>query len=200
MAAGNSTGMMGIGALILLIALILVAAIAAAVIVSTGGGMQSKALTTGSQAREGVTPGIDVIQIVGSDPSPRGTQNSITRLTITGRLPPGGEVLSFNTTVINIDTMEFSQTLVYGGVIDMEELASGTAEYAITYVQSGPQNVQHYLTQGDLVRIKINLAGRIGENHKGRITIMPIKAAMSQIEYVAPDTLTNPVEVLWPIS
>ncbi|MBU0762441.1 MAG: hypothetical protein KKD39_05395 [Candidatus Altiarchaeota archaeon] len=191
-------GIVGIGALIIFIAIVLVGAVVAAVFIASGGSLQTKAYTTGNQAREGVTPGIDVIQILGSDPSSSGTPHQISRFTLIGRLPPGGEPLSFNSTVINIDTPQFSQTVVYEGIVDTDTLATGTSNFVVTYVKQGPNQINDYLTEGDLIRLKFNLAENVGENLKVRLTIMPVKGSMSQIEFLAPDTLSSPVEPVWP--
>jgi archaeal flagellin FlaB len=194
----SHAGMMGIGALIIFLAIVLVAAIAASVLITTGGSLQQKALITGNEAREGVGSGIDIISIKGSDASSSGTPHSLSRLQLMSRLPPGSNPLAFNNTIITMDTTSGSQNYLYGGVVDVDAIAPSTGVYVISYVKAGPNQINHYLNVGDMVNVKFNIAGGLGELKRTKVTIIPQVGNMNQLEFVTPETMTEPVVSLWP--
>jgi archaeal flagellin FlaB len=192
-------GSTGIGALIIFIAVILVAAIAAAVFISTGGSLQQKALITGNDAREGVSYGLEAISIRGSDASQGGTPHTISHITIRARLPAGSSMLSLNNTVITMDTtISATQTFLYEGTVADSVQATGTSNFAVTYLKTGPTHEDGYVTTGDTVKLKFNIDGLIGENTRVRVTIVPRSGSMNQLEFQTPETMTEPTVVLWP--
>ncbi len=193
-------GTMAIGTLIIFIAIILVAAIAAAVLISTGGSMQQKALITGNEVREGISSGYEAVSIRGLDASSAGTPHHLTRLYVMGRLPAGSNVLNLNSTVITFDTQAGSQTLVYGGPLSDGTWSASTTDFFVTYMKSGPYQEDGYVDIGDMVKVKFTTGNPISENTKGRITIVPSVGTPNTLEFLAPDSMTQPVEVLWPMS
>jgi archaeal flagellin FlaB len=194
----GARGEMGVGTLIIFIAIILVAAIAAAVLISTGGALQQKALITSSEAKEGISTGVEAVQIRGSDPTPSGTPHSISHLFVSARLPAGSSTLSFNYTIITLDTNHGMQSMTYGGTVADTVLASDTSTYVVSYIKEGPYTEPGYLNMGDMVRINFNIDGTLGENQKARITIMPRLGSVVQLEFITPETMTSPMVVLWP--
>jgi archaeal flagellin FlaB len=194
----KARGSTGIGMLILFIAIIIVAAIAAAVLISTGTSLQQKALITGNEARESISSGLEAVSIRGSDPSQAGTPHHISHLYLMARLPAGSNALNFNQTVLTLDTTSAQQSFLYSGTVADSAMAAGTADYVVTYVQTGPYQEDGYVNLGDLVKLKFNVDGTIGENMKGRITIIPRAGSMNQLEFITPETMTETVVVLWP--
>lgn len=193
-----SRGVSGIGSLIIFIAVILVAAIAAAVFITTGGSLQQKALITSNEAREGVSSGVDVVAVRGTDAGPLGTPHLINRLYMMARLSAGSNAVNLNTTVITLDTHFSSQTYTYGGVVSDSAYATGTSDFVINYMKEGAYHEDGYINMGDMIKVKINVDGNMTENTKGRITIIPRVGNMNQIEFVTPETMAEPVVVLWP--
>lgn len=194
-----SKGSIAISALIIFIALVLVAAIAASVLISTGGSLQQKALITGNEVREGISSGFDPVSIRGSDASSTGTPHRLTNLYVMGRLPAGASPLSLNNTVLTYDGMSV-QTLNFGGTVADSVLASDTMTFVVSYVKSGPYQEDGYINLGDMARLKFTVDGYVGENTRGRITIVPMVGNPTTLEFLASDSLTQQVEVLWPMS
>jgi flagellin-like protein len=194
----SSRGLMGIGTLILLIAFVLVAAIASAVIVSSGGSLQQKALITSSEAKEGIASTLEILQIKGSDPSSSGTPHRVTRLTLVARLNAGSEVLHLNKTVLNMDTNSVTQSIAYAGNVSEGVFAAATNDYVVSYIQSGTYNEIDYVNLGDMIQLKFNVQGGLGENERVRVTILPRSGAINQIEFITPENMAQPSVVLWP--
>jgi archaeal flagellin FlaB len=195
-----SRGSTGIGTLIIFIAVVLVAAIASAVLITTGGALQQKALITGNEAREGISYGLDAMAVKGSDPSQSGTPHAITHIIVMARLPAGSNVLSFNNTVLTLDTNTASQTITYGGTVSDSVLATGTSTYVISYLKQGPYHEDGYVNTGDTVKIKFNIDGRLYENMRAKVTIIPRAGSMNQLEFQTPESMTEPVTSLWPMN
>ncbi|MFH1056165.1 MAG: archaellin/type IV pilin N-terminal domain-containing protein [Candidatus Altiarchaeota archaeon] len=193
-------GMMGIGTLILFLAIILVASLASLVLISTGTSLQQKALITGNEAREGIASGLEVVSIRGTDASQSGTPHEITRLYLMARLPPGSSPMNLNTTTMSMDTTEASQTFTYGGTVADGTLASGTGTFVVSYMQSGPYQQDNYVNLGDMVKVRVNIDGDLGEHMKARLTILPRTGNVNQLEFVTPESMVEPVVVLWPTS
>jgi len=196
--AKASRGMMGIGTLIVFLAVLVVAAIAAAVLISSGTSLQQKALITSAGTKEGILPALDAVSIRGADPTPGGTPHSVTRLYILARLPAGSDALSLNSTIIQFDTTMASQTFTYNGTVANGVSASGTSSYVVTYLKSGPYQEDGYVNLGDMVNVKFNIDGQLGENMRGRITIVPQRGNLNQLEFITPETMVEPMVVLWP--
>lgn len=196
--ARPTRGLMGIGALVLFIAVVLLAAIASFVLISSGGNLQQKALITSSQTREGIAPGLDPVSIRGADPTTGGTPHAITRLYVLARLTAGSEPVSLNKTVLKLDTRLGSQDFIYNGTVVNGVAATGTTTFVVTYVKSGPEQEDGYLNRGDLINLKFNIDGELGEHRKGIITIIPIQGNMNQLEFVTPETMVDPMVILWP--
>jgi len=191
-------GSMAVGTLIIFIAIVLVAAIAAAVLISSGTSLQQKALITSMEAKDGISNGLEAVQVRGSDASPAGTPHRLTHMFVTARLPAGASPLSLNNTVITMDTTQSTQTINYGGNVSDSTMASGTSDYVVYYIRQGPYFEPGYVNLGDMIKIKFNIDGSIGENMRGRISIMPRSGNVNQIEFVTPETMTDPTVVIWP--
>jgi hypothetical protein len=141
---------------------------------------------------------VDVVSINGADPSSSGTPHTLTRLYMLSRLPAGADALSFNKTVMKLDTTLATQDILYGGTVAGGVMASGTSTYVITYIKSGPYKENDYLNRGDMIDIKFNIDGQLGENMRGRVTIIPQSGNINQLEFVTPETMVEPMVVLWP--
>ncbi len=91
----------GLTTLIIFIALIVTAAVAAGVIIYTTQTMQQKALQTGSEAKERVSTGIDIVRVLGYqfDGNTSALTTNLQRITAVGpvmRLMSGSNPISFN--------------------------------------------------------------------------------------------------------
>ena len=106
---------MGIGTLIIFIAVILVAAIAAAVLLGTGGKLQQTALKTGEETTAAVATGVEVTSIYAKDGS---TGSTLDNFYIMMRLNPGSDPLKMDSTVLQFDTKNTSQELIYNGTVN----------------------------------------------------------------------------------
>jgi len=196
----NNRGEMGIGTLIIFLAVVLVAAIAASVLISTGSSLQQRALITGNEAREGVSTNMEVVSVKGSDSSSGGTPHLIEHLMVNVRLAAGSSPIKMNSTVMTIDTPIISQNFVFGGTVGDSTLATGTDNYVISYIKSGPYQQNNTLNTGDFVKIKFNVEGGMGENQRAKISIVPHAGGVTQIEFQTPDIMIEPVVGLWPTS
>ena len=54
-------------------------------------------------------------------------------------------MLSFNNTVLTLDTQFASQTFNYGGTVVNGVSATGTQDYVVTYIKSGAYQQDGYL-------------------------------------------------------
>ncbi len=191
-------GLMGIGALIIFIAIVLISAIAAFVLISTGGNLQQKALITGNEAREGVGSGVETVKITGSDASSSGTPHAVTSLNVMVRLQAGSDPLSLNNTVVTLDTPLASQNFLYNGTVPQSATASGTSTFVVSYVKEAPIHEDGYMNRGDVAELKFNINGQLGENIRSRITLIPRTGAMTQLEFMTPDSMVEQRVLLWP--
>jgi archaeal flagellin FlaB len=193
--------MMGIGTLIIFIAVILVAAIAAAVMITTGGSLQQKALITGAQSEEGVTSGLEVTSVVGSDASstdPQGNPKHIGDFKMMTRLKPGSQSVNINTTILTIDTEYGSTTRLYGGIMETDTPTTSTEYFMVNYLKPGPNHIEGYINRGDTAYIIFRLEPEIGENEKIGIKIIPRVGHYTQIDFFTPNTMTRQNINLWP--
>ncbi len=102
---------MGIGTLIIFISLLLVAAVAAGVLIQTTGSLQSKALTTGDEAKSKISTSVYVVEVSGSD----GTNGSIRTLYELVKLNPGSDGIKMSQTMLSISTQSSSASLKFAG-------------------------------------------------------------------------------------
>ncbi|MFZ2455540.1 MAG: archaellin/type IV pilin N-terminal domain-containing protein [Candidatus Altiarchaeia archaeon] len=180
-------GESGIGTLIIFIAIVLVAAIAASVLLGTAGSLQQKALTTGKQTQQEVSSGIQVVSVTATD----GTTGSVQTFEVLAKLSAGSDALSLNDTVITFDTKSTSQDLIYTNVLN-------TTTYAVEYVKRGPDNLDHYLTVGDVIKISFNSTSAIGASQKVKTKIIPKHGVIVPVEFVTPDVLSTQRVNLYP--
>ncbi|MFC2163261.1 archaellin/type IV pilin N-terminal domain-containing protein [Candidatus Altiarchaeota archaeon] len=194
----GNRGLMGIGTLIIFIAIIIVAAVAATVLIATGGSLQQKALITGSEAKEGVAVGLDVLKVSGEDASSTGVPHKVSYMGLTARLNAGSKNMVFNSTVITLDTDEASQSIIYNGSVDEGSLASSTSHYEVHYIQTTKDHEDGYIQKGELVEIRIKFADPVGENEGVRMFIIPQVGVPNEISFRTPNTMTKKKVSLWP--
>jgi len=188
----RNKGVMGVGTLIIFIAIILVAAISAMVIVAMAGNLQQTGIATGMDVEDSVATGIEAMSVIGSDAT---TDHTIEDLELLLRVQSGSEPINLNNTVILVDTRTTSQDLEYGGV---GTAASGTTSYVVSYVKSGPDQENDYLTRGDVVTVYLTLSSSNGESERIRVRIVPRLGQTTLIEFITPSVMNDNRLRLWP--
>ncbi len=182
-------GLMGIGTLIIFIAVILVAAVAAGVLITTSGSLQQRSLTTGRQTEEGVSTGVEVIDVWGLD----ARDQTVEYIEMKVRLNPGSNPIKLNYSVVTFDTKEDFQQITYGG----SDTAAGTQIFNVTYLQEGTNYVTDYLSDGDVIVIAFNISltgfdtDGVGENERVRIHFIPRTGQPTQVEFVSPEVMND---------
>jgi archaeal flagellin FlaB len=200
----KNKGMMGIGTLIIFIAVILVAAVAAAVLVSTASNLQQKSLTTGNQAEEGISTGLEAVSIMATD----GSQGyDVENFEYLVRLQAGSSPMNLNNTVVLVDTDSWSESLTYNGTADVSDTGTAvdTIHYNVYYAKQGPDYKPNYVSRGDLVKLKFRCfdctgadAGGVGENKRVRVKVIPRVGTPTLVEFSTPDVITAQRVNLWP--
>jgi flagellin FlaB len=195
-------GMMGIGVLIIFISVILVAALAALVLISTVGSLQQRGVETGQKTEKGVSGGIEVVTLMGSDGS---VGNDLEHFEMFVRLAPGSDTLNLNHTLIIMDSEATTQILNYGN--ESSEIPTGTTTFNVEYLKRGPDNEAGYISRGDTLKLRFNYhdvasptqtTGGLGENMDLRIKIIPLEGTAALVEFKTPDHITLERFTLWP--
>jgi archaeal flagellin FlaB len=201
-------GEMAMGTLIIFIAMILIAAVAAAVLITTTSSLQTKALETGKATRQEVGTNLQIIQIYGSDAS---IANTISNLTVLTKLAAGSENVRFNDLLVTFGLKDSSTDYVYNGtafcpprdqyVVNSTQwnmTLDGQSNYAIGYSIKGSNNVQGYLTPGDVAKICYNAVRPVSESESYRVQLIPRAGTPSVISSVTPDVMNKKTEYIFP--
>ena len=180
-------GETGIGTLIIFIAIVLVAAIAASVLLGTAGSLQQKALTTGKQTQQEVSAGIRVIAVTATD----GGNGDLESFELLLKLSAGSDPLSLNDTIITFDTKNSSQNVGLGTI-------GNATNFNVTYVKSGPDFMQNFITVGDVINAKFSSTNSIGQSQMVKMKIIPKRGVIVPVEFVTPDVISTQRVSLYP--
>ena len=188
----SNKGETGIGTLIVFIAMILVAAIASAVLLGTAGSLQQKALTVGKQTSQEVSSGIQIVTVTGTD----GTDGKIEAFEMLVKLTAGSDALTFNDTLLTMDTKTTTQNVKYcGACIDCN--GSNTV-FSIEYIQNGSDHLDHFLTTGDIVKMRFNATSPISQSQAIRIRLIPKHGVIVPVDFQTPDVISTQRVILYP--
>ncbi len=185
----SDKGIMGIGTLIIFIAIIIVAAVAAAILISSTGTFGTKALATQKGTDEEVTTGIVYASVIGRN----GSDSTLETLDVMARLRTGSDPMTFNTTVITIDTVTNSQLMTFSGTN-----TTTAGKYYVNYLQEGVSHLDNYLTLGDTAIITINLEEVVLEQTPVTIQIIPKVGGISRMTVTTPSAMVHYRVFLFP--
>lgn len=193
-------GMIGVGVLILMIALLVIISIATVSIMATGQGLSMKAYITSGEVEEGVTSGLDIVLLTGSDASENDeTPGTIENLEVTVKLRGGSDPVALNRTTLIIEHSNDQHILKFGGVEELTGEADNTTHYIATYMNRGPQAIDSYVVRGDIVRLKMNLSGEgIGSRKKVRLSIMHRMGITNRLMFAMPEAMSRGRHNLYP--
>ncbi len=190
----NKKAEMGIGTLILFIAMILVAAIAAGVLIQTATSLQSKALLTGSKSQSEVSTSATITYVYGEDSdSNKNLEDTFMQI----RLAPGSDPIKFSDVVINVDTKNERNSLVYNSTGLCNETLSDTQFFTEVMLEGGFAD-EDYLYRGDVVKICFANPEEITEGMDFRITFVPKTGSQSTVDIRAPDVISSERVNLYP--
>jgi flagellin FlaB len=186
----KNKGETGIGTLIIFIAIVLVAAIAASVLLGTAGSLQQKALTTGKQTQQEVASGIQVISVSATN----GQGGTVQFFEVLCKLSAGSDPLALNDTMLNFDTKNSTQQLTY----NLTAAGASTTTFGASWVKTGPDYLNNYLTVGDIVRLNFTSTNAIGQSQTVKIKLIPKRGVIVPIEFVTPDVISTMRVSLYP--
>jgi archaeal flagellin FlaB len=188
----RNKGETGIGTLIVFIAMILVAAIAASVLLGTAGSLQQKALTTGKQTQQEVSSGIQVVTLTGTD----GTNGDVEAFEMLIKLTAGSDALALNDTLITFDTKSTTQNVKYDGLYG--EGTEGTETFTGEYLKNGTDHLDHYLTTGDVVKVRFTSTNPITQSSAIKLRVIPKHGVIVPVDIVTPDVISTERVILYP--
>jgi flagellin FlaB len=197
-------GIMGIGAMIILIAVLLISAIAAIIIINVGGRLQQRSLNTGKQAEKGTINGVEVVSIMGTDGS---AGRDIEHFEVIIKLQPGSDVLNLNNTAVFIHSPGRSQTLVYNeSAGDTANEAATTSDFTVEWLTQSDLYQEGYLSRGEIIKLRFNYfdnspgdtTGGIGPEQDMELKIVPRTGAVTIISFRTPKHINEQREPLWP--
>jgi len=200
----DDRGQVGIGTLIVFIAMVLVAAIAAGVLINTAGMLQQRAETTGKQATEQTSTGLDVVAAYGNV-TKNGTSRYVDFINLTVKARPGSLNIDLgNLTVVYID--EDSH-----GVLTCDVNSSGGrtvlgtvdwgSNFVVTWIRDDDNSLK---TNGnsnpvmdskeDTAKIHINVSSirgdsGLGEGKTATIRLIPTVGARTDFAVIVPESL-----------
>ena len=193
-------GLSSLDALIIFIALTITTAVAGIFLLTTSSSLTQKEIAQASQAKKNVAAGVEVINIIGSDPSSAGTPHRVTNLEIMTRLLPGTISMPLNTTMILVEIASSEQLITYNGTCQTECLASSTMKYMVYYRKTGTSHEDGSLNIGDIINVAIKLDRGIYEDEDMRINIIPHNGPKTLIAIQSPQNMITQKITLWPVN
>lgn len=186
-------GEAGIGTLILFIAMILVAAVAAGVLIQTSSSLQSKALATGSQARDQVTTSAQFLNIYADDAS---SDSDLENVYIEMKLVPGSDIIKLSDAIMEVSLNNQSQALNFSNTGECTGLSN--SQFTVNYEINGTNNIDEYLVSGDVVTLCFQSPRDIQEDEKVDFVFIPKTGAITTATVTTPSVMTDKTVYLYP--
>ncbi|MFH0863095.1 MAG: hypothetical protein V1875_08730 [Candidatus Altiarchaeota archaeon] len=193
-------GLTSLDSLIIFIALTITTAVAGIFLLTTSSSLTQKEISHSTEARKNVAAGVEVISIIGRDPSPTGTPHRITDIQMMTRLLPGTLTLPLNTTLIHVEIDNTEQLLSYNDTCDLECLASTTQKYMVYYRKRASLYERGYINVGDVINIIVKLDRGLFEDEDMRISIIPNNGPKTMIVIQSSQNMVAQRVTLWPVA
>ena len=206
----DEKGQVGIGTLIVFIAMVLVAAIAATVLINTAGLLQQRAQTTGSEATQQTSTGVNVPTVTGNVTSSGGSYY-VDWINFTLKLRPGSQNIDLNRTVIKYIDKKVSKLLTCnktasgGETITDPGDVTWASQFVVTKVKDNDNSISSSSLvlndKEDVVKIHINVSAFGGWSHglpegeTATIKIIPPTGATTTWQAVIPESLAGKTKV-----
>ncbi|MFT4297749.1 MAG: hypothetical protein ACMXX5_01005 [Candidatus Woesearchaeota archaeon] len=184
---------MAMGTLIIFIAMIIISATAAGVLITTINSFQTKALETGRATRAEIGTSLQVVEISGTGAN---IDRKIHNITATVKLSAGSDDVRFDGVLLTLGLENATKDYIYNKSANCSEVVKG--EYAVEYSIKGNNNIEGYLTRGDIARICFQAERPIGESERFRISIIPRVGTQTRLDMYTPYILSRHREVLFP--
>ena len=158
----SKEGDMGIGTMIIFIAMVLVAAVAASLLISTAGSLNQQAQETGRLAKQEVSSGFVVVEVVGTVAS----NQYITDIYVKLRLSAGSPAIDMDNVIIEVMNDDFEASLSYStSQADADEYKvekPGGSSGVIRDPESHfgdptSSSAQHIVSQGTIIMVHIDI-------------------------------------------
>jgi len=188
----DEKGQVGIGTLIVFIAMVLVAAIAATVLINTAGLLQERAQTTGSEATQQTSTGLNVVSAYGDVNETAG--DKVTDVYLTVKLRAGSLNIDMEKTVIQYIDDDTSAELTYGSSADNDN-------FAVSATQDSDSSLPVLNDQKDVFVIALDLAdiragsasaaetNGLGESETATVKIVPPTGATTVFTFTIPNSV-----------
>ena len=188
----DEKGQVGIGTLIVFIAMVLVAAIAATVLINTAGLLQERAQTTGSEATQQTSTGLNVVSAYGDVDD---TDDTVTDVYLTVKLRAGSLNIDLAKTIIQYIDDDTSQELTYGGSTYNHSV------FAVSATQDTDSSSPVLNDQKDVFVIHLDLSDirdgsdgadgshGLGEGDTATVKIVPSTGATTVFTFTVPQSV-----------
>jgi len=187
----DTKGQVGIGTLIVFIAMVLVAAIAAAVLINTAGLLQQRAQTTGKEATEQTSTGLDIKSVAGTV---NDASDVVTDIEMTVKLRPGSDNIDLSDLIITYTDDNNNVELVNGSSADHDNFASTSKQDddGSWPVLNSREDI--YVISIDVADVRAGSDGAaasngLGESEKATIKMIPSTGSTTTFTFKVPDSV-----------
>ncbi len=189
----DKKGLVGISALIILVAIILIAALAAGLLMIKGSDLRVVALKKKMDVERALESSIEIISIVGSD----GSDGDIEAFEIIMKMTSGEDPVSFNDTILIASTTAWSQDMLYNG---SGTTSSGTSVFFVEYLRQGVNYREHGINWDDLVKIRFSAESSLPESKKMKIKFIIKNGQPAIAECTTPARVKDTKVNLYPLA